>query len=221
MAVTPEQIEQLFAIHRSNERRRELLLRSYGFDDTRSWIDPNGLKLSDRIWRARLEVRSQIDALIRRAIAEGMDALELAELLEQYLSPELAPIRDEGGRLIRNDKKGVLTTAPGRSGMGSFSARRLARTEVSRAHHQSTLRTATMTPFSRGVKWNLSRRHPKPDICDRHANADNHGLGRGVYPPERFPQLPSHPHDLCFSTIETEPDTDAVIDSLRETYGLA
>jgi hypothetical protein len=33
---TPEQIAELFAIHNSPERRRELLLRSYGFDDSRT-----------------------------------------------------------------------------------------------------------------------------------------------------------------------------------------
>lgn len=218
---TESEIAQLFQLHNSPEARRERLLRSYGFDDTASWRDTRGYVLSDRIWRARSAVRSQIDAVLRKAIAQGTDALEVAEILEQYLNPDYAPIRNAGGRLIRNQRKSIVTRSPGRGGMGSFGARRLARTELSRAHAQATLLTAERTPFSKGVRWNLSARHPKPDQCDRYANADDYGLGAGVYPPDRFPSMPSHPMDLCFATIETPDDIDAVVDSLREQYGLA
>jgi hypothetical protein len=217
---TDEDIRQLFEVHNSPERRRHLLMESYGFDSTSSWKDSRGYVLSDRIWRARRAVRDQIDAVLRNAIAQGTDALEVAEILEQFLSPDLAPVRNQLGRLIRNQRKSIVTRAPGRGGMGSFSARRLIRSEMSRAHAQSTLATAERTPFSRGCKWNLSAQHPKPDICDRHANADDYGLGRGVYPPDRFPPMPSHPMDLCFATIETETDIDSVLESLRTQYGL-
>src|SRR5690349_21090760 len=163
---TPEQIQQLFDIHNSPERRRELLMRSYGFDSTSTWRDSRGYVLSDRIWRARRAVRDQIDAVLRDAIARGTDALEVADILEQYLNPELAPVRNALGRLIRNQKPVIVTRSPGRGGMGSFSARRLARTEITRAHGMATIETAKRTPFATGIRWRTSGSHPRSDECD-------------------------------------------------------
>lgn len=216
---TVDEISQLWQIHNGPERAKENLLRSYGFDQTRSWIDPNGHRLSDRIWRARQDVRSQIDDVLRKAIANGTDALEVADILEQFLDPSYAPVRNAGGRLIRNQARGIVTSAPGRAGMGSFSARRLARTEITRAHGMATIEVAKRTPFAKGVKWNLSARHPRPDTCDRNAERDD-GLGRGVYAPGNVPRYPEHPQDLCWLGVETEPDVDKVVAGLREQYGL-
>lgn len=218
---TPEQIVQLFAIHNGEERRRENLMRSYGFDTTRSWVSPDGYRLSDRIWRARRAVRDQIDLILRQAIANGTDALEVADILEQYLNPQLAPVRNALGRLIRKQKPMIVTRAPGRGGMGSFSARRLARTEITRAHGVATIEAAKRTPFAVGVKWSLSGRHPKSDPCDENARRDAYKLGAGVYPPEQVPAYPNHPMCLCTLSTATESDVDAVVDRLREQYGLA
>ena len=40
-------------------------------------------------------------------------------------------------------------------------------------------------------------RHPKCDICDVYAHADLYGLGKGIFPKDKFPKLPAHPHCLC------------------------
>lgn len=210
---TEEQIAQLFAIHNSSERRQELALRAYGFDDTRSWVDPNGYRLSDRIWRARAAVRDQIDRVLREAIANGTDALEVADVLEQFLNPELAPLRNANGRLIRDQKPVIVTRSPGRGGMGSFSARRLARTEITRAHGMATIETARRTPFAAGIRWHTSGSHPRSDECDRNAAGS-------PYEPDEVPQYPAHPTCLCHLTIDTEPDIDKVLSQLREQYDL-
>jgi hypothetical protein len=210
---TTEQIAELFAIHNSPERRRELLLRSYGFEDTRQWVDENGYRLSDRLWRARRGVRDQVDQVLRRAIASGQDALEVADILEQFLDPSYSPVRNALGRLIRGQRRAIVTSSPGRGGMGSFSARRLARTEITRAHGQATLMVADRTPFATGVRWNTSGAHPRPDECDRKAAGS-------PYPTDRVPQYPSHPACLCVLTIETVSDVDAVVDRLRIQYDL-
>ena len=47
------------------------------------------------------------------------------------------------------------------------------------------------------LKWQLNSRHPVCDICDVYANADFYGLGRGIYPKDKFPTLPAHPHCMC------------------------
>jgi hypothetical protein len=158
--------------------------------------------------------------VLREAIANGTDALEVAKILEEYLDPSFAPIRDVFGRLIRNQKKGVVTRAPGRGGMGSFSARRLARTEITRAHGLATMMAGQANPFCLGIKWNLSPSHKDRDECDRIANADEYGLGRGVYPVEAVPPYPQHPHDLCNLSQSTTDDIDAVLNQLREAYAL-
>jgi hypothetical protein len=194
-------------------------MRSYGFDDTRSWVDPGGYRLSDRLWRARQAVRTQIDDVLRHAIANGTDALDVARQLEQFLDPSYAPVRNALGRLIRGQRKAVVTQAPGRGGMGSFPARRLARTEITRAHGQATMMTAARTPFAEGVKWNLSGAHPRSDPCDENARRNAYKLGDGVYPPDGVPQYTNHPQCLCYLTTEVTDDIDSVVDDLRKQYG--
>lgn len=210
---TEEQIAQLFAVHNSPERRQTLLARQYGFDSTRTWVDDNGYRLSDRVWRSRLAVRRQIDQILRDAIANGTDALEITDILEQFLDPEFAPVRNAAGKLIRNQAKGIVTEWPGRSGFGSFAARRLARTEITRALGMSTIETARRTPFATGIIWRVSGRHPKPDECDD--NAD-----RSPFKVNEVPRYPAHPQCLCTISIDTEPDTDKIVESLRQQYGL-
>jgi hypothetical protein len=215
MPVPPsaEQIAELFAIHNSPERRRELLLRSYGFDDTRQWVDPNGYRLSDRIWRARQAVREQIDAVLRKAIASGQDALEVADILEQFLDPAYSPVRNALNRIIRGQRKSIVTSSPGRGGMGSFPARRIARTEITRAHGQATIMAAERTPFATGIRWHTSGSHPRADECDSKAAGS-------PYAPNRVPGYPSHPQCLCYLTVETVNDTDAVVDRLKVQFDL-
>jgi hypothetical protein len=81
----------------------------------------------------------------------------------------------------------------------AYDARRIARTEPAHAYHEADRTMSARSPVVKGMKWNLSPRHPVPDICDVYAKHDFHGMGAGVYPPELLPPLP-HPHDLCFMT---------------------
>ena len=46
-------------------------------------------------------------------------------------------------------------------------------------------------------RWVESNRHPTEDICDFYAKKDIFGLGAGVFPKDKAPQLPAHPHCLC------------------------
>ena len=47
------------------------------------------------------------------------------------------------------------------------------------------------------VKWEIGSRHPLPDICDFYTRVDLFGLGKGVYPKDKVPPFPAHPHCLC------------------------
>lgn len=221
------QVAELWRVHTSPEAASERLRRSYGLDSTRVWVREDGYRLSDRVWHAEKRTRKTIDDLLRKAIAEGTDALIVADSLEAYLLPELRPLRDAAGNLVPGQARRVVTQTPNvkefldspRPFKGSYSARRLARTEISRAHAAATEWTAQRTPFGKGVKWNLSGRHPKADPCNGRAETDI-GLGSGVYPADSPPQMPLHPMCLCFWTIETEDDIDKIVADLRKRYRL-
>lgn len=162
---------------RSNNFLSELSQREY--DPFHLFVDPNGYRLSDRVWQTAINVRSRIDRLLEYHIAQGTSAVEIADLLEDFLTP--------GARLIKT------RTPYGRE--GSYAARRLARTEISAAAGRATVNASNANPFVRGIQWKLSPSHKCCDICDDYARG---GIdGDGVYPPNGVPTYPAHPHDLC------------------------
>jgi hypothetical protein len=194
------------------------------FDDTRSWVDPRGYRLSDRLWRARQADRDAIDAILRGAVASGDDPLKAAKRLEDYLTPEAQLVRypadhpnpAKRGRVkpFSEQPKGVATRTP-RSGMGNYAARRLARTEVTRAFGKATIQAAEFNPFVEGLKWNLSGAHSKPDECDSKARRSSRGMEPGVYTVRDVPSYPTHPNCRCYLSPVTVKDTDAVVARLR------
>ncbi len=219
-----------FAALNDAARDAERQARAAALDSTRSWIDPNGHKLSSRVWRARQSTRTLIDQTLRQAIASGTDALVVADTLEQYLKPEYRPVRRADGTLAPDQPRRVVTYTPyGRSTSGvvggrkshkgSFPARRLARTEISRAHAQATQFAAARNPFVTGMRWVRANNKNEPDECDGFASHDE-GLGRGVYPVSKFPRMPAHPMCRCHAASVTRSDTDNVVSELRATYGL-
>lgn len=78
-----------------------------------------------------------------------------------------------------------------------YFARRIARTELARAYHDGAVARYDADEDVLAYRWRLSSRHPAFDICDFYANADLYGLGKGVYPKGKAPQLPAHPHCMC------------------------
>lgn len=176
---------------------RAALVRGRGhFDAYHTWVDPNGYRLSDRIWRTSVEVRSRVDLLLDYHIGRGTSATELADLLEPFLTP---------GALNQR------TTRPYGS-EGSYAARRLARTEISAAAHRATASASIANPFVGGIQWRLSASHPKIDICDDYARGGPNG--DGIYPPEQVPGLP-HPHCLCSTLPVPTGSTADLVESLR------
>jgi hypothetical protein len=78
-----------------------------------------------------------------------------------------------------------------------YNAERIARTEMARAYADGQMNRYINDDDVVALKWTLSSRHPRYDICDFYANADLYGLGKGVYPKNKFPTLPAHPHCMC------------------------
>lgn len=165
------------------------------------FVDPGGYRLSDRVWNTAREVRRRIDRLLDYHIPRGTSAVELAELLEAYLTP--------GAVLQRTGRPYGVE--------GSYAARRLARTEVTAAAGRATVSANLANPYVVGTDWRLSARHPRIDICDELATL---GMGgerlREPYPNDAVAVYPPHPHCLC-SLLPAVTDSPAEVSRrLRE-----
>lgn len=90
-----------------------------------------------------------------------------------------------------------------------YVAERIARTEAARAWADGFHARYDTDDDVAAYKWTLSSRHPHYDICDMYAQADLWGLGAGIFPKDKTPILPVHPHCLCHLSLVyvTEIDT--------------
>lgn len=79
-----------------------------------------------------------------------------------------------------------------------YVAERVARTESARAWAEGFIERYADDEDVAAFKWHLSSRHPHYDICDLYAHADLWGLGPGIFPKDKTPMLPVHPHCLCW-----------------------
>lgn len=75
---------------------------------------------------------------------------------------------------------------------------RLVNTEANRAWYEGFVKTQVQKKDVFGVRWKLSPLHYRYpyDICDINAGA-NIGYGVGVYPKNKVPRFPAHPHCMC------------------------
>ena len=99
-----------------------------------------------------------------------------------------------------------------------YVAERITRTEMARAWADGFVAKMKKDADIVAVKFKLSSRHPVFDICDMYTKADMYGLGAGIYPKDKLPPLPVHPHCLCryVEVIEGEVDMQQQRDQVRE-----
>ncbi len=126
--------------------------------------------LSTQVYRSQALSKGWIDRAINSALARGASVDELAKIAKDFIRPETP-------------------------GGAAFAARRLARTEINNAYHAQSIDAQAGKPWVTGMKWNLSKSHRRPDICDVYAR-------QGVFPMGQVPAKP-HPQDLCYVTPET------------------
>ena len=84
-----------------------------------------------------------------------------------------------------------------------YYANRIARTENARSYYEAQLAAAKDNPDIFGFKWVMSSAHVHSDTdcdCAMYANLDI-GYGKGVYPKDKVPFLPAHPHCMCHLKI--------------------
>lgn len=176
---------------------RETLLR---FGSVLDWPDVRGYALSDRIWAVSESTVARIDALIGEGIAQGRAAVDIAQDLERFLLPS---------------RRGVVTRRPYGT-VGSFDARRLARSEITRAHSVASYVGGVSNRFVTRAHYHLSGAH-NPARCD--GSCDEHYAdevaNNGFAPDEvPIPLLDSHPQCMCWISFETV-RADEAADSIR------
>lgn len=171
------------------------------YDPAHLWVDPNGYQLSDRIWRVGVDTRARLDAMIAEQIRNGNSAINISKKAEQFMLP--------GRAALRTDKP------YGRD--ASYRGMVLGRTEITRAHGETTLLSARLNPYATGMDWALSASHPKMDICDQLATI---GMGGGrlkePYDLYSVPAYPAHPQDLCNLQTVVTATLAQVTEALRQ-----
>lgn len=116
---------------------------------------------------------------------------------------EVAAAVDDGNKVRL--QKAIYTATQDKA---RYHAERIARTENARAYADGQMNRYLDDEDVVAFQWKLSANHPRYDICDFYANADLYGLGKGVYPKDKFPRLPAHPHCMCHIKPLTELDID-------------
>lgn len=138
----------------------------------------SALPLSQRIYNTSVWMGGRLGKLINETLASGINAQEFARRARDWFNP--------------NTPGGVR-----------YAAMRLARTEINNAFHAISAQKYADTPWTTQVDWNLSKSHPKPDICNQVA-------AESPYDKDETPARP-HPQCMCYITAR-QVDEDEFID---------
>jgi len=145
----------------------------------------SALPLSQRIYRSSVWMNGRLSKLINETLATGLNAKEFAKRARDWFNP--------------NTPGGVR-----------YAAMRLARTEINNSFHAISAEKYATTPWTTEVKWNLSKSHPKPDICNAVAK-------ESPYQKASVPARP-HPQCMCYITAEYVDEDEFVENFLKGDY---
>lgn len=133
------------------------------------------IPLAESVYNNAALTSGHIDTLVDAALGRGASAADLAKDVRAFINP--------------NTPGGVR-----------YASMRLGRTELNNAFHASQIRQAQESPWTTGVRWNLSGSHPVPDECNEYAESEHfEGGDAGVFKPSDVPGKP-HPQCLCYTT---------------------
>ncbi len=182
-------------------------------DPTRAWVPlhrwntPDGYRLSDRLWRASIRTRMQIDAMLSEGMREGTGSLVLSRRLERFLLP---------GRAALRTRKPYGVDA-------SFNSMRLARTEIARSHNAAAYQAAYLNPYVDRIDVARSPQgDPTCKVCPQHATLgmggerlrEPYAVGGANYPIY-------HPHCMCVVLPVVAESPAQVTARLREEMEVA
>lgn len=176
-----------------------------------------GLNLSQRVWNSVKQLREEMEVAMTVAIGEGESAASMSRKVRQYLNdPDLMFRRfrykigenEEGQpvygkkwkKRVRDEKtgkykwidydRGSYKTGAGVYKSSAKNAMRVTRNETNIAYRRSDAERWQQMDFVLGQRIQLSKSHPKKDICDKL---------QGDYPTD-FVFDGWHVQCFCFST---------------------
>lgn len=175
-----------------------------------------GMKLSDRVWKATQGMKLDMERAIEVALAEGVPAQKLSQRVRELLQEPhklYRRVRDKNGNLKLSQAAQQYHPGTGVYRSSYKNAMRVARTEVNMAYQASDSERWKTSWWVKGIRICLSNNHtclnskgkPEPfvDICDELV---------GDYPAD-FNFTGWHPQCRCFAT----PITCSYAD-IREYY---
>lgn len=182
-----------------------------------TFVAADGLALSDRLWRLDRGAKEAITGAIELAVVQGHSSAQAArEFLArgQNIPPDVADRLGAGNGVTLGNIAADLLTGDGKA---LYQAQRVFRTEINRAHGEAYMAGVFRHPEVVGVRFLLSPRHPKHDICDLLAEQNLYGLGHGVYPSREKCPWPAHPNTLSFVEPVFADEVSAADRSGKET----
>ena len=151
----------------------------------------NGIPLARSVYKTQALTQGMVDRKVSQGLLLGMNHKAIAKSVKDMIRPDVA-------------------------GGVSYAAHRLARTEINHAYQTAQAWQYQDEPWTKGMRWNLSKSHPKPDVCNVNATTDHNGLGPGVYTFGNKPD--SHPNCMCYQTPEQVDEDEFVETFLSGEY---
>lgn len=160
----------------------------------------------DRLKISKGDIPKYITKIEKGAKTLLPDSKEMKKLLadarrkaEQLKTPQLKSAYEKVVKAVESNSPAKLAEALNNAvaKKAIYNNERIARTETARAWNDAFMRRIIDDKDITAVKYSLSMGHPVRDYCDFYAEADAYGLGRGVYPKEACPQIPTHANCLC------------------------
>lgn len=193
-------IQMFDQIDRQFSDQLPILFQRIPDDATRSALSrifDDGKLFSDRIWDLQQFSHNEISKTVAEGVFKGTSHTELMKELEPFLKMEDGEFK--AFQRTWNETHDDVWKADWKTrGRLKYNLQRLSRTEINNAHREGQVYSARNSPWVKGLKWNLSASHPKPDICDQWATQNKFGMGPGIYPVDDVPL--DHPNGLCYIT---------------------
>ena len=150
----------------------------------------NKWSLSSSIWGNNLRTQRDINQIVARGIVQNKSTYEIAKQLEKYVNPDVK-----------------LPVQSGVMGEVDYNAQRLARTMVQHAYQEAFVEATKDNPFVEAYQWITSGMSNVCALCIEREEADEYGLGPGIYPKDALPL--DHPNGNCTFDIVTSWDEES------------
>ncbi len=150
--------------------------------------------LSKAIWKDTQKVRSDINQIIAKGIAENRSAYDIGKDLEKYINPSAKKPWNWG------------KVYPGSKRIIDYNAQRLSRTLITHAYQQSLVEVCRKNPYIKGLRWEASNSGRVCPIC---LDRDGH-----IFPVDDCPL--DHPNGMCTQIPVLDRSIEAISEDLTE-----